>query len=341
MTAPPSPNGHRFSIRMGIAGNVRELAERARDAEAAGFDQIWTGNDFLGESGLVALPAIALATRTIHLGAGVIDPVSIHPGQIAMFASALQELSGGRFLLGLGAGSDAFFRRAGIAAPAPVPRTRNAILAIRALTHGESPKGIKGVTAAWAENARLRFHHPVPIYVGAMGPRMLDLTGRLADGALPLCLPPRHVRRVREQIAAGAAAAGRSVEDLDIAACLWTSVDPDREIARRLLARQIARYAGSLSVDALAANGFDPDEFARTQHILDSEGEAAATASVSPRMLALGIAGSAADVIAGAAELLAMGVRHVSFGPPLGSDRAAAIRLIGNHVLPELRRMAA
>ena len=97
----------RFSIRMGIAGSVRALVERAREAEAAGFDQIWTGNDFLGESGLVALPAIAMATSTIRIGSGVIDPVSIHPGQIAMFAASLQELSGGRFLLGLGSGSDA------------------------------------------------------------------------------------------------------------------------------------------------------------------------------------------------------------------------------------------
>lgn len=333
MTAP------RFSIRMGMAGSVRGLAESARAAEAAGFDQIWTGNDFLGESGLVALPAIALATSTIRFGSGVIDPVSIHPGQIAMFASALQEMSGGRFILGLGSGSDAFFRLAGLAAPAPVPRTRNAILAIRALTQGRSPRGIKGVTAEWAETARLRLHRPVPIYVGAMGPRMLDLTGRLADGALPLCLPPRHFLRVREQIAAGAAAAGRSIDDLDIAACLWTAVDDDRAVARDLLARQIARYAGSLSMEALAANGFDPEEFARTQRILDSEGEAAATASVSPRMLDLGIAGSAADVITGAAELLALGVRHLSFGPPQGTDRAATLRLIGTQVLPALRRM--
>lgn len=337
MSAPPV-----FSIRMGIAGSVRALADRAREVEAAGFDQIWTGNDFLGESGLVALPAIAMATSTIRIGSGVIDPVSVHPGQIAMFASSMQELSGGRFLLGLGSGSDAFFRLAGLAAPAPpVPRTRDAILAIRALTQGRSPRGTKGVAAEWAENARLRVHHPVPIYVGAMGPRMLDLTGRLADGALPLCLPPQHFRRVHGQIAAGAAAAGRSVHDLDIAACLWTSVDNDPEVARRLLARQIARYAGSLSTEALAANGFDPDEFARTQRILDGEGEAAATASVSPRMLALGIAGGAADVVAGARELLALGVRHVSFGPPLGSDRAATIQLIGSHVLPELRRSSA
>lgn len=339
MSPDTAAAGPRFSIRMGVGGDIRRLAQRAQEVEAAGFDQIWTGNDFLGEPGLVALTAIAMSTSTIHFGSAVIDPVSLHPGQIAMFASGLQDVSGGRFILGLGSGSDVFFKMAGIEAARPVPRTREAILAVRALTQGRSPAGIEGVSAGWAENAKLRFHRPVPIYVGSMGPRMLDMTGKLADGALPLCLPPTHFRRVHEQIAAGAIAAGRSVDDLDIAACLWTSVDDDAEVARRLLARHIAIYAGSLSVDALVASGFDPDEFARTQRIYDTEGEDAAVESVSAKMLELGIAGGAAEVITQVTELLDMGVRHISFGPPLGSDPIATAQLIGAEVLPELRRI--
>lgn len=339
MSANHSASAPRFSIRMSVAGDIRRLARCAQEAEAAGFDQIWTGNDFLGEPGLVALSAIAMSTSTIGFGSAVIDPVSLHPGQIAMLASGLQDLSDGRFVLGLGAGSDVFFKMAGIESARPVPRTREAILAIRALTQGRSPMGIPGVSAGWTENATLRFHRPVPIYIGAMGPRMLELTGRLGDGALPLCLPPGQFRRIHEQIAAGAIAAGRSMDDLDIAACLWTSVDDDPDVARRLLARHIARYAGSLSVDALADNGFDPDEFDRTQRIFDADGEAAAIGSVSPRMLELGIAGGAADVITRITELRDMEVRHISFGPPLGSDPAATARLIGARILPELRRI--
>ena len=101
---------------------------------------------------------------------------------------------------------------------------------------------------------------------------------------------------------------------------------------------EVHKEAGSLSVDALLANGFDPDEFANTQRILDSEGETAATDSVTPKMLELGIAGSASDVITSVTELISMGVHHISFGPPLGTDRATTTHLIGTRVLPELRR---
>ncbi|WP_306205444.1 LLM class flavin-dependent oxidoreductase [Actinoplanes sp. RD1] len=326
-----------FSARVGGHG-VLSVVDKALVAEEAGFDQVWTGNDILGEPGLVTLAALALKTTRIKFGSGVLDPVSLHPAQIAMYASGLQELSGGRFLLGIGAGSDVFFRWAGIEPAKPVVRTREAVLAIRELVNGRSPAGVPGVAPGWTSQAVPRFWHPTPIYIGAMGPRMLDLTGRIADGALPLCLPPRHVYGVVEQLKAGAAKTGRSIEDLDVAACVWASISDDRATARHLLARHIARYSGSLSTDALAANGLDPAEFARTQELMLAGREDDAIASVTDSMLQLGIVGGVDEVIDQCAQLIDAGVRHISFGPPMGPDPLAALRLLGAEVLPVLRR---
>ncbi|WP_432563483.1 LLM class flavin-dependent oxidoreductase [Kineococcus sp. SYSU DK003] len=326
-----------FSARIGGHG-VNSVVEKALVVEEAGFDQVWTGNDLFGEPGVVTLSAIALRTSRILFGSGVIDPVSLHPVQIAMLASGLQEVSGDRFLLGLGAGSDVFFRWAGLEPARPVVRTRQAVLAIRELLAGRSPAGIPGVADGWTEQAVLRSYRPTPVYLGAMGPRMLDLTGRLADGALPLCLPPQHVVNVVEQLSAGAAKAGRSIDDLDVAACVWASVSDDRDEARYLMAKHIALYSGSLSTDALAANGLDPEEFARTQQLMLEGREEDAVASVTPSMLTLGIVGGVDDVVAQCAALLEAGVRHISFGPPMGPDATGAVKLIGSTVLPELRR---
>ena len=326
-----------FSARIGGHG-VREVVDKALVVEEAGFDQVWTGNDLFGEPGIVTLTAIALRTRTIRFGSGVIDPVSLHPVQIAMLASGLQDVSDGRFLLGLGAGSDVFFRWAGLQPARPVVRTRQAVLAIRELLAGRSPAGLEGVAEGWTEQAVLRFCRPTPIYLGAMGPKMLELTGRLADGALPLCLPPRHVHGVVKQLSAGAAKAGRSIDDLDVAACVWASVSDDRDEARYLMAKHIALYSGSLSTDALAANGLDPEEFDRTQQLMLQGREAEAIASVSEAMLSLGIVGGVDEVVAQCAALLEAGVRHISFGPPMGPDAMTAVKLIGSTVLPELRR---
>ncbi|GLY31020.1 LLM class flavin-dependent oxidoreductase [Kineosporia sp. NBRC 101731] len=327
-----------FSARIGGHG-VMSVVEKALLVEDAGFDQVWTGNDMFGEPGLVTLAAIAMKTSRIRFGSGVIDPVSLHPAQIAMFASGLQEISGDRFLLGLGAGSDVFFRWAGLEPAKPVVRTREAVLAIRELTNGRSPAGVPGTGDLWTENAKLRSHRPVPIYIGAMGPKMIDLTGKIADGALPLCLPPRHVYGVVEQLKAGAAKTGRTIDDLDVAACVWASISDDRDEARTLMARHIALYSGSLSTDALAANGLDPQEFARTQELMLAGREDDAVASVTDTMLELGIVGGVDEVIEQCAQLIDAGVKHISFGPPMGPDPVSAVRLIGSQVLPALREL--
>ncbi|MEU6539935.1 LLM class flavin-dependent oxidoreductase [Streptomyces sp. NPDC047000] len=325
-----------FSARIGGHG-IGTVVDSALAVEEAGFDQVWTGNDIFGEPGLVTLAAIAMRTTRIRFGSGVMDPVSLHPAQIAMFASGLQELSGNRFLLGIGAGSDVFFRWAGIRPKPPVVRTREAVLAIRELVNGRSPAGVDGVADGWTEQALLRFSRPTPVYVGAMGPQMLTMAGRIADGALPLCLPPGHVHTVMERLAAGAAKAGRDVSDLDVAACVWASISDDRAHARRLLARHIALYSGSLSVEALKSSGLDPEEFARTQDLMLQGREEEAIASVTDSMMTLGIVGGVDDVIEQCAQLIDAGVRHISFGPPMGPDPLASVRLLGRHVLPVLR----
>jgi 5,10-methylenetetrahydromethanopterin reductase len=328
-----------FSARIGSPLGVSDLADRAVFAEEMGFDQVWTGNDVFGRPGLVQLAAIAMRTSRIKFGSGVIDPVTLHPAQIAMFASGLQDLSGDRFLLGLGAGSEVFFSWAGIQPDSPVKRTREAVVAIKELVNGRSPVGVPGAREGWTEQAVLKYWRPTPVYVGAMGPKMLEMTGRYADGALPLCLPPTHVFNVITQLQTGAARAGRSVDDLDVAACVWVAIADDRAEARRLMAHHIAEYSGSLSVEALRQNDMDPDEFARTQHLMLEGRTDEAIASVTDDMMRLGIVGGVDDVIEQCGALIEAGARHISFGPPMGPDIAASVRLLGERVLPVLRGM--
>ena len=330
-----------FSARIGGPGGIKGTVARARHAEEAGFDQVWSGNDFLGGPGIVTLAAIAMGTSRIKFGSGVLDPVTLHPGQVAQITSGLQELSGGRFLLGIGAGSDIFYRNGGIHPPSPVVRTRQGVLAVRALLNGESPAGIEGVAAGWQPQAKVHDPYPAPIYIGAMGPKMLALTGRIADGAISLCLPPRHVFGVMERIRRGAEQAGRSLGDLDVAAGVWVSVGADGDEARWVMARQIARYAGSLSFDALAENGLDVEEFHAAQALIDEEREddAIRFTLASTTMMRLGIVGGPDEVIDQCGALIDAGVRHVSFGPPLGTDGKAAVEILGKTVFPALRSM--
>jgi 5,10-methylenetetrahydromethanopterin reductase len=278
----------------------------------------------------VLLAAAARVTKRIALGAGVFNPVSQHVSEIAMAAASLHELSGGRFLLGIGAGADRFLEWAGLRADPAVARTRRALLQLRALLRGEAPAG-------WRAEAHLRTGPAeVPIYVGAMGPRMLELAGELADGALPLLFPPTHYPVAAEQVAAGARRQGRPPESIDTAACIWCSVDADSARARRALADKIAYYGPSFSNYLLNRASLSQEDFRPIEAAL-SRGDAEGAADlVTPAMLALGIAGGPGEVAESCARLVAAGARHISFGPPLGPDPEQAVAILGAQVLPAL-----
>ena len=303
-----------FSVRFNNDVSPGQYVRLAALAEECGLDQIWVSNDLFLHSAAVLVTAAARATNRIALGVGVFNPVSMHASEIAMIAASLHDLSAGRALLGLGAGADRFLSWAGLAFDPPVARTEKAIAEIRALLAGGAP---------WQPEGRMRIPvKPVPIYVGAMGPRMLRLAGRVADGALPLLFPPGHYRVAATQIAEGAAAAGRDPGAIDVAACIWCSIAADPEPARAALADKIAYYGPSFSRDLLSRAGLNASDF---------DGGV-----ITPRMLKLGIAGGPQEIIEACAALLADGARHISFGPPLGPDPEAALKVLASDVMPAL-----
>lgn len=314
----------RFSVRLSSGVGLEEFREAATVCESYGFDQIWTGNDLLRRSGLVPVVLGLDATSRIEVGSSVLNPVSLHPAEIAMLTANLQELSGGRYVLGLGAGSEVFLRWAGLEPDSPVARTRRGLRAVRDLLAGGVPDG-------WHERAALEDGPapPTKVYLGAMGPRMLALAGREADGVLALCLPPDRFGWFREQV-------GTVGPDFDLVCCLWVSIDDDPDAARARLAPKVAAYAGSLAPATLEAGGFDVQRFADVAALVERGETEAAVSVVDEDMLRLGLVGTASEVTDRCRALAAAGVTHLSFGQPLGRTSRDAVHLLGARVLPAL-----
>jgi 5,10-methylenetetrahydromethanopterin reductase len=308
--------GLRFSVRFNNDVPPAQFVRLAALAEECGFHQVWVSNDLFFHSGTVLATAAARATSRIAIGVGVYNPVSMHTSEIAMAAASLAELSEGRALLGIGAGADRFLEWAMLSFDRPLPRTEKAIKEIQWLLAGGSPFEIEGSMKIPVK--------PVPIYVGAMGPRMLRMAGRIADGALPLLFPPTHYRVAAAQIAEGAALAGRDTQSIDVAACIWCSIAADPARGRRALAEKLAYYGPSFSPDLLARAGLRPIDFD--------------VFTITDGQLALGVAGGAEDVAAVCAQLIADGARHISFGPPLGPDPEEAIKVLAAEVIPALTK---
>ena len=328
----------RFSLRLNNDLKLSQYEALAQAAEAAGFDQFWVSHDLFLRSSSVILPIVARATEKIEIGSCIFNPYTINPAELAMFAATMDELSGNRFNLGLAAGAKEFLGWVGLAQERPLTAMRETITIVRRLLSGE-PADLNGQFVQWSPEAFLRFPAPrmTPIYVGAMGPKMLGLAGEMGDGVLPLLFPPEHFFTVKPLVDAGIARRPATLSKLDFATCIWVSLSADGEAAKRTLAQKIAYYGSSLGPLILAQLDLSIEDFSPIQYALNVErDEAKAVAMVDERMMRIGIVGQPSDVIDRLEPLVAAGAQHLSFGPPLGPEPLEAVALLG-HVIDHFR----
>lgn len=224
--------------------SVRVQQQLAREIERAGFASLWT-NEARGRDSLLVCQAWAAVTETLEVGIGVVPLWTRSATQLAMACATLQEASGGRFLLGLGVshpgtmepwhGAD--YRR-------PLAAARETLQVLHTLAAGEKVD-VDGEVVR-AQHIRLGISPappPTPVYLAAMGPKMLELAGRQADGVLLNWSSADEVRRAGGAVRAAAADAGRDPAAVPVATYVRVAVDTDRDAARRALAREIGQYA--------------------------------------------------------------------------------------------------
>lgn len=329
----------KFSLRFNNDLPVQDYVTYAKAAESAGFDQFWISDDLFLRSAPVLLSAVAIATEHIEIGTCILNPYTIHPAEIAMLSVTLDELSGGRFNLGLSSGAEDFMNWVGL--PYRYPRTHvvETVHAINKLTSNERAP-MDGKMLQWTDEAYLRFtsERRIPIYLGAMSPKMLEEIGAIADGGLPLLFPPEHYANVMPYIEKGLVRAERSADEVDVAACIWCSISDNQTEAEAVLADKIAYYGHAMSPLILEQLGLTQEDFKAIDHAYHVENDIEkAKAMVTPEMLKIGIAGTTDTLIARLEKLAEMGVQHMSFGPPLGPDILSAIQQIGDDVIPKFK----
>jgi 5,10-methylenetetrahydromethanopterin reductase len=174
----------RVALALPPEGPLADLVDVAVEAEGLGCSTLWVNDDRLQKDVFTVLAAIAQGTRDMRLGPGVTNPYSRHPALLATAIATLDELSGGRAVLGLGAGGTNH-RELAVTRQAPATGLREAVTIVRGLLAGERVTVHGKVMRAHA--AQLDFVPPrsdVPIYIGARGPKVLEVAGQLADGVI-------------------------------------------------------------------------------------------------------------------------------------------------------------
>ena len=247
------------------------------------------------------LAAVAHATARIELGTGILNPHTIHPAELAMLAATMDELTGCRFNLGLGAGAADFLAWVGLADPQPARTMRETIDGVRRLLSGQTLATDGGRFLRGSAEAYLRFRPPrvTPDLRRRDGARGCSPWRGSSPTARCRCFcPPEHYATVRPLIEAGLARRAAARGPLDLAACVWVSVAEDGAAARRALAEKVAYYGQALGDLIHARLGVTREAFAPiTRAAMADRDLGRAAAMVTDSMLAIGIAGPPEAVV--------------------------------------------
>jgi 5,10-methylenetetrahydromethanopterin reductase len=290
-----------LGLAVPLEGPLPDVLSLAAEAEGLGYRWLWVNDDRLQKDPFATLAAMALGTQHAHLGVGVTNPYSRHPALIATAIATVDELSGGRAVLGLGAGGTNH-AALDVRRESPAGALRDAIAVVRGLLAGERVT-VQGRVVR-AREARLDFaptRTDVPIYVGSRGPRVLELAGAAADGVIVgNVATPEGWAYALGRIEAGAGRAGRTIDDVRLVAWLYTCVADDGDAALDAI-RPMAATSLVTSRPILGELGIEmPDAFARA---MESHGWSLAadvvaeTGRLLPEEIVrrFGIAGTAGD----------------------------------------------
>ena len=253
-------------IGVGVAPLGPPEVDFVREAERLGADSVWTPEFWAGDA-LTPLAFLAGQTTTIRLGTGIVQLGARTPAMLAMSALSMQALSGGRFILGVGtSGPQVMEGWHGVRFDRPVRRTRETIEIIRRVSAQERLQydgEIYTLPLPDGEGRAIRSLMPpthIPIYVAALGPANLRLTGELADGWIGNSFLPETAEVFLDPIKEGAARTGRDLADLDLTVSVAVEFTDDVEGAGR---RHAEGYAFTFGAMGSATTNFYNDAFAR------------------------------------------------------------------------------
>ncbi|MFQ5407170.1 MAG: LLM class F420-dependent oxidoreductase [Anaerolineales bacterium] len=252
----------RLGIMAGYSGaKIRLPMQMIKEADRLGVYAVWTAEAY-GSDAVTPLAWIGAQTEQIRLGTAIMQMPARTPANTAMTAMTLDQLSGGRMLLGLGlSGPQVVEGWHGVSYGKPLRRTREYVNIVRAIFRREAPLEHDG------EQYRIPYAGPdatglgkplksiihgrpdIPIYLASIGPKNVELTAEIADGWLPIFFSPRHYNEVyAASIQAGFARAGdgKSLDNFDIAPSVTVVLGSDVQACRDMVKPVLALYVGGM-----------------------------------------------------------------------------------------------
>lgn len=305
--------------------SVAEVVETGQTAERLGYGRVWVGESW-GRDAVTLTATLAAATDRVGLGTSILPVYSRTPALMGQTAATLQEASDGRFRLGIGPSGPAVIERwHGVEFDRPLRRTREYVEILRAVVRG----GVVDYDGDLFELSGFRLRsappEPVPVDVAAIGPKMVELAGRFADGWHPVLLTPAGVEDRLGDLRRGAALGERSIDDVRVTVGVVCCVLADGERARALARSHVAMYLGAMGTyyrDAVADQGYESVAHGVHDAWQDGDREAAIGLVGDELLDDIAVAGTPETVADRLARFDLDGVDAVNTHFPTGATRA-------------------
>ncbi len=302
----------RLGVLAGAGADWRESLEKVRIAESLGYELVATGEAW-GPSTIPWMALLAAHTERIQIGTSILNVYSRSPGAIAQEFAALETISGGRMVCGLGSSGDRVIEHFhGVPFKKPLRRIREYTEIINKLIKGDRLE-YEGELYSLQRGFTLDYSRPrdhVPIYIAAITPKSIQQTGEIADGIFPIHWPKNRFATLRQALSDASTAAGRAADSVTIAP--FTNVyvlDGNGDEAKWQAARQpLFHYVnrmGDFYWNMLADNGFEAEVSASREswRARDRDGAVAAISEDMVREIqVIGPIESVSEQLAGRAE---------------------------------------
>ena len=323
-----------------------DMVALAEAGERLGYGQLWVANEKFFHDMYVTAGVVAERTVRPAIGTFVADPYTHHPALTAMAAATLDEVSGGRAMIGIGAGGTGF-PEMGLARLMPAQAIKEAVILIRRLLGGGRVDFHGEVVHFNDGQLNIEARHDIPLIVASRGDLVLQIAGEVADRVMiATYAEPEGLDHAKAMIAMGAERAGRSLADIPLISRIDTCIDDDRRAAFNAVKPGIGvvlwtSYPDRKFVERVGLQV--PDELEaiiaeRDYNLMEENAHLIPDEFVDK----FAWAGSAADVAAKVAAVIVGGVTGLTIMPlpAAGSTRIEVARAFAEDVVPRAREMA-
>ncbi|MHA1917653.1 MAG: 5,10-methylenetetrahydromethanopterin reductase [Candidatus Ranarchaeia archaeon] len=308
----------KFSIELFPKQELNDIIKLGKKIDESNFHNMWVSDHLTYRDVFTTLTMLAVNTKRINLGPGIVNPFSRSLPVIASTILSLNEYSDGRAILGIGAGDKNLLHQFGIPTSKPLTRVRESIIYLREV--------FKNMTKV------PRFNIPriseIPIYMGAQGPNMLKLAGEIADGVIINSGNPKDIKDSLINVRKGLDIR-KNPKDFDILAYLSISLSPDESKARETVLPVVSYVVSSSPQYVLERHSIDLEKVDRIRNYLQKGKYQEAFSIITDNMINnFSIVGKIENVVERISNLAKIGISHCVIGSPLGPDKNWAFDVI-------------